>query len=371
MTYAVAANPSKGALELQTNGAFTYTPNSNATGTDSFTFQVSDGQINSNTATVSININPVNDAPVAQNETFNAVFDKATTGILHANDADGDTLTFQIESDPEQVVTLTDAASGAFSITPKNGMDSPYTFTFTASDGTVSSNTATVTVNLLESGEVSVIFGDTPDSDHPGTLTDTYTNLNNDNNAAAEHISTWSWSSSTPHKPANTIIIKSDLSALPNNIEITEAKIYLYQTNTHGQAEYANSIHKITGKNPIIDQVTGYNAYNGEPWTPVQAGTTYNDIPLGLADIDQAEDTITLTAQSGYQAWTITKMVKDWVKDPSSNSGLLITGEPTDTETGRTFASSENQNNAIRPKLVIHYIKKPPKPRIISIKEIK
>jgi len=215
-----------------------------------------------------------------------------------------------------------------------------------------------------------LLFGDTPDSTHPGTLADTYTNVNNDINASAEQISTWSWSSPTPHKPANTIIIKTDLSALPNNIQITEAKLYLYQTSAYGEATYNNNIHKITGKTPIIEQVTGYNAYNGEPWTPVAVGTTYTDIPLGLTDIDQAEDTITLDTQPGYRTWLITNMVQDWINDSAENFGLLISGIPTTIQTGRTFAASENQNESIRPKLVIRYIKKPPKPNIISAKKI-
>lgn len=370
LTYSVVTNPTKGSLTIITSGAFTYIPNADISGTDSFTFQVSDGQAISNTATISITISPVNDTPVAQNGSLNAAFDQTTTGTLQATDQENDPLTFSITSDPQQVVTLTSSTTGVYTITPVTGMTSPYTFTFTVNDGTTTSNTATVTVTLLETGTITAIFGDTPDSDHPGTLTDTYTNLNNDINAAAQEIITYSWSSPTPHKPANTIIIKPDLSALPGNILITEAKLSLYQTGANGESTYNNSVHKIIGKKPIIDQVTGYNAYNGEPWTPVATGTTNEDIPLGLADIAPAEDTISLDNQTGYRTWLITKMVQNWVSTPTDNYGLLITGVSANTETGRTFAATENQNGSIRPKLVISYIKKPPKPSIISAKKI-
>ena len=367
LTYTVVANPTQGTLSSfnTTTGAFTYTPNTNATGTDSFSFQVSDGQATSNTATVSITINQVNDAPVAQDGTLNAVIGQTTSGTLQASDTDNDPLTFSLVSDPQQVVTITNTTTGAYTLTPVEEMSSPYTFTFTVNDGTVDSNTATVTVTLLESGTITEIFGDTPDSNHPGTLIDTFTRNNNEINEAYRII-TWS----SP-QPDNTIIIKTDLSALQKNIEITEAKLYLYQTNTWGETTYKNTIHKVTGKNPIIDQVTGYNAYNGEPWTPVAPGTTRNDVPLGLADIGQAEDTITLDTQSGYRTWLITNMVQDWVSDSAGNFGLLISGVPTDTIAGRSFAATENENSSIRPKLVIRYIKKPPKPSVISAKQIK
>jgi len=372
LTYSVVTNPAKGTLNVTAaTGAFTYTPNTNATGSDSFTFRASDGQVTSNIATISITITPVNDAPIAQNGSLSAVFGQTTSGTLHASDPDNDTLTYTLASDPQQVVTITNSATGAYTFTPAEDMNSPYSFTFTASDGSATSNTATVTVTLMETGIVTEIFGDTPDSDHPGTMADTFTNLNNDINASAQKISTWSWSSSLPHKPANTIIIKTDLSALPDNIEVTEAKLFLYQTESHGKATYENSIHKITGKDPIINQANGYNAYNGEPWTPVATGTTNEDIPLGLADIAQAEDTIILDNQSGYKIWTITNMVKNWNKKPEANFGLLIAGIPTADETGRIFASTENQNGSLRPKLVIKYMNKPPRPTIMSIKEIK
>lgn len=370
LTYSVVAHPTHGSVTANTSGGFTYSPEANATGTDNFTFQVSDGQALSNTATVSITISPINDAPVALAGSLNAPFEQTTSGTLQANDLDNDPLTYSLASDPQQVVTITNSTAGAYTFTPVDGMESPYTFTFTVNDGATDSNSATVTVTLLETNTLTEIFGDTPESNHPGTLTDTFTDVNDSINASTDHISTWSWSSPTPHKPANTIIIKTDLTSLKKTIKITEAKLYLYQTSATGEATYNNSIHKITGKNPIIAQITGNNAYNGELWTPVEAGITSGDIPLGLADIGPAEDTVALGTGAGYQTWLITEMVQNWIKDSGTNYGLLITGVPTATETGRTFAASENENVSFRPKLVIRYIGKPHRPTVISAEQI-
>src|SRR5207245_11499978 len=52
------------------NGSFTYTPAANFNGSDSFTYKANDGLLDSNMATVALTINPVNDAPLAVNDSF-------------------------------------------------------------------------------------------------------------------------------------------------------------------------------------------------------------------------------------------------------------------------------------------------------------
>ncbi|MEA2114094.1 MAG: DNRLRE domain-containing protein [Thermodesulfobacteriota bacterium] len=302
---------------------------------------------------------------------FSTAEDQTVSGTVAAGNDTG--ISYQIQQNVSHGTLFLKTDTGQFTYTPQAGFTGTDSFTFQTSDG----HTATVSITITPVNDTPVtlpeaeIFGDTPDSNHPGTLTDTFTNVNNDNNASAKNLNTWSWSNPAPNKPSNTIIIKTDISALPKNLQITEAKLYLYQTDFSGETTYENSIHKITGKNPIINQVTGYNAYNGEPWTAVETGTTHSDIPLGLADIDQAEDSIVLGTKSGYQTWTITSMVQDWISDPAGNFGLLISGVETNIGTGRIFAASENQEESYRPKLVIRYLKKPAKPSVISAKKIK
>ncbi|MDB5341469.1 MAG: hypothetical protein JWN70_7088 [Planctomycetaceae bacterium] len=65
LTYSIVVNPTHGAVNITNTatGAYTYTPDADYNGTDSFQFQVNDGHLNSNMATVSITIDAVNDAP--------------------------------------------------------------------------------------------------------------------------------------------------------------------------------------------------------------------------------------------------------------------------------------------------------------------
>ena len=61
LTAVLVTPPAHGTLTLNTNGGFTYTPNANYNGPDSFTYRATDGSSNSNPATVSIGVTPVND----------------------------------------------------------------------------------------------------------------------------------------------------------------------------------------------------------------------------------------------------------------------------------------------------------------------
>src|SRR5262249_13067789 len=63
LTAVLITGPAHGGLTLNTNGSFSYTPTANYNGSDSFTYQASDGTDSSNQATVSITVVSVNDSP--------------------------------------------------------------------------------------------------------------------------------------------------------------------------------------------------------------------------------------------------------------------------------------------------------------------
>src|SRR5262249_17241680 len=136
LTYAVVAAPAKGSLTL--NGAnATYTPNANVNGVDTFTFRANDGQLNSNFATVTITINPVNDPPVAQNGAAITNEDTPVNIQLQASDIDSVTLTYAIVVAPTKGVVVLNGDLATYTPNPDaNGVDS---FTFKANDGMLDS----------------------------------------------------------------------------------------------------------------------------------------------------------------------------------------------------------------------------------------
>ncbi|WP_425004344.1 Ig-like domain-containing protein [Mycolicibacterium sp. S3B2] len=149
LTAVLASGPSHGALTLNNDGTFTYTPTTNYNGTDSFTYTATDGAATSNTATVSITVNPVNDAPTAANDVFTANEDTQLAGNVLTNDTDvdGDTLTATLVNGPSHGA-LTLNSNGSFTYTPTANYNGTDSFTYTATDGTATSNTATVSITV-------------------------------------------------------------------------------------------------------------------------------------------------------------------------------------------------------------------------------
>lgn len=152
VVYSIVTNPSHGAVTLApTTSAFTYTPAANYNGTDSFTFRASDGKASSNIATVSINIVPINDAPVLSAIGSQSVNEGATkTIILSASDVDsGDVLTFAATGLPVfAALTNNGNRSASLSLAPDYSAAGNYSITVTVTDNGSPSLTASQTVTL-------------------------------------------------------------------------------------------------------------------------------------------------------------------------------------------------------------------------------
>ncbi len=152
LAFGIVSGPLKGKLSgIAPN--LTYTPDANANGTDSLRFRASDGKVDSNTATVSITITPVNDPPAASGQMVAGSEGQASVIVLAAADVDGDALTYQISSAPAKGALSGQAPNLTY--TPKSGATGADSFTFKVSDGKVSSNTALVSINLAAKPPVS------------------------------------------------------------------------------------------------------------------------------------------------------------------------------------------------------------------------
>src|SRR4029079_7879250 len=66
----LVGGPAHGTVVLSPDGGFTYTPEANYNGTDTFTYVASDGTLSSNVATVTISVTATNDPPVAGNDSY-------------------------------------------------------------------------------------------------------------------------------------------------------------------------------------------------------------------------------------------------------------------------------------------------------------
>lgn len=165
LTAVLATSPTHGTLWLDASGAFVYLPVPGFTGTDTFTYRASDGYLDSNTASVTITVNPpANQLPAAANDYYTTAENAALTvdapGVLgNDTDADGDTLTAVLLGQPSHGILSLDA-NGSFVYTPNDGFVGTDTFTYFANDGQLNSAAATVTITVKEVNLPPVAAGD-------------------------------------------------------------------------------------------------------------------------------------------------------------------------------------------------------------------
>jgi alpha-tubulin suppressor-like RCC1 family protein len=125
------------------------TPTSNQYGSAKVTLKVSDTEGLSADREFLFQVKSVNDAPAPQNQSFETRINVPFTGIVHANDVDGDPLTYVISAKPEKGnVTLLNASTGAFTYQPLYEIYGSDSFLFVASDGFETSVEGTVTIQI-------------------------------------------------------------------------------------------------------------------------------------------------------------------------------------------------------------------------------
>ncbi|MGE5701058.1 MAG: Ig-like domain-containing protein [Clostridia bacterium] len=155
LSFSMDSQPKKGELSFDTQtGAFRYTPRSGEVGSDSFTYHVFDGNVNSNVATVTIVIEEkLNHPPVASNLAVTTMERMPVKMLIEATDEDGDALSYEVVDQPQKG-ELQFFSSGLFLYVPGDGMTGKDEFTYIARDRKGQSNLAKVeiTVQKLDNG---------------------------------------------------------------------------------------------------------------------------------------------------------------------------------------------------------------------------
>ena len=147
---ALVSDAAHGTLTLDADGSFSYTPNANYNGPDSFTYKASDGSADSNEATVKISVISVNDAPEARDDSVTTAEDTPTDIAVLSNDADvdGDALSVANVTATAKGGTVSKNADGTLTYTPAANFNGTDTFSYTVSDGHGGTDTATVNVTV-------------------------------------------------------------------------------------------------------------------------------------------------------------------------------------------------------------------------------
>ncbi|WP_177408621.1 cadherin-like domain-containing protein [Pseudomonas sp. M30-35] len=148
----LTASAVNGTIVIRQDGVLNYTPNANFNGTDTITYTVSDGEGGTATATVTVSVIPVQDPPVAEDDSASGTPDTPIVIPVLANDrdVDGDPLTVTSASSPNGTVMINPDGTISFVATP--GFSGTTTITYTVSDGYGGFDTGTVIVSVRGGG---------------------------------------------------------------------------------------------------------------------------------------------------------------------------------------------------------------------------
>ena len=173
LTAVLVSGTREGALALNVDGSFTYTPRANFFGEESFSYRAYDGAAYSNVATVTIAVNPVNDAPVAEEDQATTAEDAPVTIPVLANDYDwdGDQLSLAVLATPPGHGVVAFNPDGTLTYTPAENFFGSDSFSYKASDGVLLSNEATVSITVNAVNDAPVALGESYATDEDQVLT--------------------------------------------------------------------------------------------------------------------------------------------------------------------------------------------------------
>jgi hypothetical protein len=146
-TFTIGTGPTHGSISNfnSSTGAFTYTPVSNYTGSDTFTYTVSNSAGVSLPATITITDGSVSGAPTGQSLSIQTTSGVTVSNTLVANGTGP--FTFQIITNPQWgIINSFNSTTGAFSYTPNSGYKGPDSFTYQVSNSSGTSGVYTVSI---------------------------------------------------------------------------------------------------------------------------------------------------------------------------------------------------------------------------------
>lgn len=129
---------------------------------------MNDGTVDSEEATISITVTPVNDAPIAEAQAIEVAEDGTLAITLAGSDVEGDTLTFEVKSQPVNG-TLTGTAPN-LTYTPNSDFHGSDAFTFVVNDGTVDSDEATIRITVTPVNDAPIALSQTVEVAEDGSV---------------------------------------------------------------------------------------------------------------------------------------------------------------------------------------------------------
>ena len=324
--------PGRGSVgNVATTGAFTYTPTTGISGTDSFTYTISDGKNNNATATVSFLI-----LPAAATDTYTTPFNTAlvvplVSGVLSNDGGSGLTV---LSNTNAAHGTVNVAANGTFTYTPLSTYSGADSFTYTLKDQANSNATATVNLTVgakpntvpvaNADGPIAVAFGGTG----AGNV------LTNDSDADGDTLSVTG--NSAPARGSVGNVSANGAFTYTPNVGISGADSFSYTISDGKGGTASNTVSFIVAPKAVVDSYT--TPFNTALVVPLVSGVLSNDGGSGLTILSNtnaahgtvnvaANGTFTYTPNSTYSgADSFTYTLKDQANSNATATVNLSVG---------------------------------------------
>ncbi|TCJ17987.1 retention module-containing protein [Parasulfuritortus cantonensis] len=271
-------------------------------------YTVSDGQGGSDSADITLEVRPVNDAPTANDDNVTLLEDTVLTGNVLANDTDpdGDSLTvtgFSVGGDsylPGDAVTLsgigtfTLADDGSYTFSPAKDYDGPVpTFTYFVSDGHGGTDSANLNIQMI-GGDDTPVAGD----DHASTNEDTPVTiavLDNDSDVDGDPL-TIVKIAGTSVQPGDSVSVSHGVATLNADGTLT----FTPEANYFGDTSFTYTISDGTTPVPATVYVTvnpvndAPNAVDDVASTPINTAVAI-DVKANDSDPDNTRDQLSVS----------------------------------------------------------------------------
>jgi hypothetical protein len=368
LSVAAVQQPSHGATVLNTDGTVTYTPGLHYSGTDTFTYTISNGHGSTQTGVADVTVTPVHYPPTVNNVNVSTNENTPVTVTLSGSSIESLPLTYAIDAGPSNG-TLGDFNGNTITYYPGGNFTGTDTFTYVANDGDVTGadGTVTITVNsvTLSPGVTITPPGDGLQIAEQGSVSDdgettdqsgTYTVVLNTQPAAAVTVAV--------NAPAELAVDQSALTFTPSNWSTPQAV-----TVTAPDDDIAEGDHTVTITHTATSSDPNYNgiAVAGLPVAIAdsdvadiavgpgdnpddlnEVGPTSSDFPITLTSQPVDDVTVTFTPDS-YETVSPTSLIftpNDWTSAQTVTVTAVNTGTVLGYHTGTITITASGDDPA-------------------------
>lgn len=274
-----AGSPGNGSTSVVGN-SIVYTPDTGFSGTDSFSYTVSDPAGLIDTATVTVTVTNVNAAPVASNDTANTPEDTAVTIDVLGNDSDPDGDVLSIDNAGSPGNGSASVVNNNVVYTPDTGFSGSDTFTYTVTDPEGLTDTASVTVTITDVNAAPSATNDTAST--PEDTAVTIDVLDNDSDPDGDTLSIDSAGSAS-----------NGTTSVENN-----SVLYTPATGFTGSDSFIYTVTDPAGLNDTATVTVTVNDVNGAPVAADDTASTPEDTAVNISvltnDTDPDGDTLSV-----------------------------------------------------------------------------